>query len=314
MNAMAQLQKPASLLARNGTVLLACLTLVGSLFLAGAKASSRWPELGRLNKIGGAASTRATVILPRMVEIANPTLRESDFRIRSEARFAGFALVHKETLQTWVGGRVKKPRDGQIPFFVSLDPLGQSGDGPESHKLPAGQYYLYLVADEPSRVTIRLTLDQLRGSIRLQTSTRARTQVKFPRVQSHNTSNVHWVEAEGPIVTRSGAQMLATWFSTSRHLVTSYESCFYKGSVPEPDRSVPACALLNAADIQGGNTGLRVSTYPKVASDRGRLFIPAGRIYSPGEGWAPGRFSGALSVRTAAVEGEVGALALWLSF
>lgn len=285
-----------------------------SVFMPESAASARALQLGRHNVISGTASTRTEVALSRKIEIANPMLRESNFRIRSRARFAGFALVYKNTLETWVGGRVKEGRD-EVYFFVSLDPFNQAGDAPETHRLPAGEYDLFVLADTARAVRVELNLEQLRGSVSIRSVSRAEAQVKFPTIRSLDTgSNIHWVDATGRIPSKSGAQLIATWFTTTRHAVTSYESCFYKGRVPEPDRSVPACAAFNAADMHEGNTGLRVSTYPRIVADRGRLFIPAGRIYSPGEGWTPGRFSGALSVRTAAVEGKPRALALWLGF
>lgn len=290
------------------------LALMASMMVPLSKASIGSSNLGEQNVILGAAPTRTAVTLPRAVEIANPAVRDSVFRIRSEARFAGFALVLKQTLRTWVGGRVKD-RGDEVYFLVPLTPRNGEGDIPETFRLPRGEYDLFVVADVRTPVKIWLDLEQLDGSTRIQPSSPAQAQVKFPNVRSLQESpNVHWVTAEGRIPTASGSQLLASWFTASRHAATSYESCFYKGEVPESDRSMPACAAFNAADMNERNTGLRVSTYPRIATDRGRLFIPAGRIYTAGDGWAPGRYSGALSVRTAAVEGKVRALALWLGY
>lgn len=299
---------------------LGMVALVGSalgLSLSGMGAQASVPSsrnLGRHNLIVGSSPTRTSVVLPARVTIPNPTLRQSAFRIESSARFAGFALVHRETRRTWIGGQIRNG-DTPLQLFAPVDPLDESGGIAEAYKLPAGDYLLYLLSNNTSRVKVKLDLPELNGSSRIVAGAEAEAQIKFPRVQKvDSVSDVHWVSAEGTIRSRAGAQLLATWFTTSRHVLTNYEACFYKGSVPEPDRSLPACAAINAADAHENNTSLRVSTYPSISVERGRLVVPAGRVYVDGDGWAPGRFSGALAVRSPAVEGQVRAVGVWLSF
>ena len=96
-------------------------------------------------------------------------LGPSDFEITSDARFAGFALVYQETLETWIGGRVEDGRN-DVYFFVSLDPFNKDGDAPEKLELPAGRYDLFVLADKATGVRVELNLRQLRGSATIRSS------------------------------------------------------------------------------------------------------------------------------------------------
>lgn len=284
--------------------------MFGSVIGQDANAAASKRVLGKHTLITGWGSSRTEAAIPKQVQIANPILQPRDFTVRSRARFAGFALVSRDSYGVWVGGRVRQ-QGSDVYFFASLDPL--EGGANDFYRLPAGEYDVFVLSDRPSSVDVRLNLDELEGRTTLHSSAAAVAEVKFPKVRTlDDDPSVHWLATTGRIPTKVGAQFAGTWFSADRHVASSYEACFFKGRVPEPDRSVPACAALNAADTHDNNTGFQFSTYPHVAATRGRMFVHAGRVYAEGEGWTPGIFSESLSVRSPSAVGGVGAIAIWL--
>lgn len=271
-------------------------------------------ELARESTVIADRQSKLEVYLPHDVDLTNPRFGVSDFKIKSEARFAGFALVSRENGESWMGGRIREGR-GEIYFFVSVDSLLGTQANEPSFPIPAGRYDLYMLADSQVRTVLKLNLDELGGRTTLRPSAAVHSMVKFPTALSLDPSaNVHWFETSGRLKASDGIQFGATWFKTRSHVVTSSEACFYKGPrVPEPDRSLPACFAANAADRHENNTGLTISTYPSVELEKGVQFVPAARVYTSADGWGSGRFSQALSVRTGAVTGKVGAIGIWLT-
>lgn len=290
-----------------GVLLVAMLaTVIGQ----GANAAARKSILKKHTLITGLGSSQTEIVIPKQIQIANPVLQPREFTVRSNARFAGFALVPRDSHGAWIGGRVRH-HGSDVYFFASLDPL--EGGANDFYTLAAGQYDVFLLSNRPSAVEVKLNFDELQGRTTVRTSSSAVAEVKFPKVHTLNDEpSVHWLATTGRIPTKVGAQFAATWFTADRHIASSYEACFFKGRVPEPDRSVPACAAFNAADMHDNNTGFQVSTYPRIAATRGRTFVHAGRVYAEGEGWTPGIFSESLSVRSASTIGDVGAIAIWL--
>lgn len=284
-----------------------------------ANAGRAHPSLGRVNEFSGAGAAFTVVELPEAVSITNPQAEvEPVFSIRSEARFAGFALVYEDDTgaEVWVGGRVEAAgRDGY--FFASANPF-RAADA--THTLPAGTYKLYVLSSDDSTTKVRLRLDELSGSTRLRLAHPAAFDLVFPKVHTDGTAQSHRFVATRRFTTDGGAIFGGSWYATEARGPMAWEVCVFRGRPPEDFRGrATGCAALNVLGITGvepypSQDGGGIRTNPWLFPSPRTQFVEGGSIWASGDSRLPGRFSMMFTTTTAAIPEDVQAMAFWLGF
>ncbi|HEX2267344.1 MAG TPA: hypothetical protein VHI97_03950, partial [Actinomycetota bacterium] len=270
------------------------------------------------NYFWGAGAVYTTVELPRDVTMTDQSYGGRAFKIRSKARFAGFALVYERdgATEVWVGGRLKAA-GSQTRFFVPADPLAAVSD---THILVAGTYRLYALSSDGSTTRVRLRLPELSGSTRLHLTKPAPFRIRFPEVHSDAAGQVHSFDATGRFTTGAGALFGGSWFATPAQGPTAAETCFFEGRPPpELGGRASGCAGLGVLGVTGlqlfeSQTQGASRVDPRMSPGRFVNFVHGGSVWPDGDSRLPGRHSILQTATTAAVPEDLQAMAFWLGF
>lgn len=218
------------------------------------------------------------VYLPRDVRVSTAPFENSFMKISSEGRLAGAVLkqdvpkkaIEAMSIQTSV---CEEPPCDEDPLTAThVYAPGHFGD--RKVKLPAGYYYLYLIADGPTEV--ELHLGDLGGKTTLRPSAPARATLGAlqPTIEETNTKIAYQAKAEHGIG-HSGISLVALELEHEQALASHITACL--NHVDDEGVTPPPPGTCNE-----GGFGL---WFTDRALDSDRAMIVAMGLVGPGHYW-----------------------------
>ena len=218
--------------------------------VAATEPGATYPRLGAVNVLSGDRASFVRVTVPEPARLLDDSLHPDARSITAtgRGRFIGFALVAGEGDAlagefALVGGRL--PRSSGVESVAMQ--VGGGEDIGGDIDIPAGSYRLYLLADGPATVTIRLR--GLEGTSRFEPRSPARYRLRSPTA-TVDTEGVKFVYANGTggHVAGSVLHLNAMWAHYPiAHTETVLNHCYYFGEPVSPTAYGPGCTgLMNA--------------------------------------------------------------------
>jgi hypothetical protein len=211
-----------------------------------------------------------------------------------------------------VGGRFA--RSGPT-FATSI--TGFSTEDPSSFDLPAGIYDLYVLGrEEPVSLTIRLR--GLEGVTRLEATAPTDARIRSGSIEPQTSPGgfSYSFGGAGRVHRGNGVIFSALWYRPKAGSASRWDSCFFTGTPPPPEATLPACSTINGLTF-GALSG---RTLKSRGSSGSNLETNASRLYSLG--WLPrvesgvrdNRYGQQTSLEAVTLPARAYALSLWLSF
>lgn len=237
-----------------------------------ATAAPQRSVLRGVTTILGEAGTVMAVRLPEQTTVRTPFGDSPDLRIQTSSEFVGLALVGTSTDTTGTvlfGGRIPSGDQGTT-FLAPLPdypfPGGGNYDFAKTYKdettLPAGDYDLYLIADSPSRIELRLRTLEGRTTVRPSSPASYRIAQPPPTLLGANgTSSNLYSAADNWTLKNDGLLFHALWLKTDMHVAGQYFLCHRPGPAPlQSIDSGPGCPLADKAIANDRYTMLEPDT------------------------------------------------------
>lgn len=272
-------------------------------------------ELAGTTQIQGSRTSYVEVKVPRpaslstKVSLGRSSGPNPDVSIQGKGPFVGVVLVPDPLPADPAGAALVAGRFSTCsgPACPSgRGPINYISSGPEKkggHEIPAGDYRLYLIADEGS-ASVTLRLDGLGGKTRLTPRTEAPGLAYAPEVRKDiNTGGAYYGAGKYFDGGTAGVAAQAMFFSSEDFRGADYGSCLYRGPVLPPEQSAfgVQCSALSApggesemTSVSGDGDPERMvitsqsswseSHLPSLTGERGAgvFYRSAGAIQNPG--------------------------------
>jgi len=267
-------------------ILLAVLLLWGSLMQPGMSSPVGTPsrELAGTTVLAGSTSGMSRVHLSQPVEISSFPFRNDFDKISSQGRIAGFVLKQDlakggvEVLGLSLALCDKPPcKERRLSFTQVWDPSERGF--PEKVTLPAGDYFLYLIADGPTHV--ELSFPGLSGRGAMEPESAGDVDITTPETTFEPVSgrNIYAAEAK-QILDGIGWAVLAYEVVTEAAIYSETETCLQSKKRDGLSSIVTVPLLLSSCRGSGsgsyyfdpGGVGGRQVVVSLSTVDEGRYF------------------------------------------
>ncbi|MDQ3954745.1 MAG: hypothetical protein M3285_04250, partial [Actinomycetota bacterium] len=189
-------------------------------------------KLGSTNVISGARTGFVTIRIPKKVVLSGDQGSNPDFNVSGGGLFGGFFLQKEDRKGLAILG-------GRLPSGGAFGPPGSKeillpffGDFASEYELEPGTYRLYLVADGPTKVTIRF--DELKGARRLHVSHHTSIDAKMLPVRTavQGQTNIY---SAGGVSELKGYGLVLQYLSikSDAWVAGEFGNCTYRGQPEE---------------------------------------------------------------------------------
>lgn len=260
-------------------------------------------KLGSTNLLSGAQAGFVTIRIPKSVSLSGEQGSNPDFEVRGDGLFGGFFLQRDDS-----SGSVAL-LGGRLPSGGAFGPPGQKeillpfvGGFEDDYVLDAGDYRLYLIADGPTRVTIRL--EGLRGVQRLHPDHETSIDAKKLPVRTAVEGQTNFYSADG-VSELKGDGLILQYLSIKSNAWAAGEfgNCTSQGESGEPQALawLPFCPLADNAVITSFQDAFVRPSESRTSFYNATLGLPAGR------------YTASTWYEAAALVEEADAIGVWLS-